>query len=100
VRPRGSVKWLTVGSVVAGAGAALAVGYWIYVLTVSQSFWRIPGIIGIGLAAAGGTLLLIGVFATDENRGTSQSIRAGDQSTNIQVVGDALQTGKDDDPKR
>lgn len=97
MRLRGSVKWLSVGSVVAGSGAALVVGYWIYALTVSQSFWRVPGVIGVGLAAAGFALLVVGVLASDENQGFSQSIRAGHGSTNIQVMRDASDTETDDD---
>ncbi len=70
-------------------GGAAAVAYWIYGLQASppQSFWQPPGFVTLAVTALGLMLLLVGFFGPvdREPEGASQSMTAGDHSTNVQA---------------
>jgi len=79
-------RWLAAGAALLGAGATLAVGYWIYTLDgPDREFWRWPGLLGVGLALVGAVMLVRGLLGRAPTPSPSQVQRGGDRSTNVQA---------------
>jgi hypothetical protein len=80
-----SAKWLAVGSVVAGLGGLLAIGWLINVKTANQTYWQWPGILGLIVLGIGFVGLIVGFVLRDETSGPSQVQQGGDNSVNLQA---------------
>lgn len=86
---------VAVGGVVAGLGGALGVGYFIYALQSSVSFWSWPGWVGVIVTGSGLLLVIVGLFGRDKSAG-GQRQRGGASSTNYQAGRDlTINGGKD-----
>ena len=84
-----SDRLLQAGAVLVGLGGALAVGYFLLVSEVGGSFWTWPGIVGIGVTAAGLLLVVAGlVMPAKERSARLQRQRSGNRSMNLQAARD------------
>lgn len=80
-------RWIAAGAALAGIGATLASGYWIYTLESSSTggFWRFPGFACMGILGWGLVMLVTGFFLPDRDCDAIQRQRGGDGATNLQA---------------
>lgn len=65
-----SERWLVVGGAILGAGALLAISWFIYIIQAqkNQSYWSTPGVIGATVSGVGLIMLVIGFFLPKEGK--------------------------------
>lgn len=79
-------RLVAAGGTLAGLGGALGVGYFIYTLQASVSFWLWPGWAAVITTVVGLIALTVGLFKRDKGaNGLHQRQRGGDASTNYQA---------------
>ena len=89
-------RLVAAGGVVAGLGGALGVGYFIYALQSSVTFWSWPGWVAVCATLTGLAIVAIGILRRDAPK-AAQHQRGGNSSTNYQAGRDLTVKREDGD---